>query len=98
MNVKEVLALYNQGTQYERAHGLAVEDWQLLVDCGDIKFYGRMSSDGRMALLMIFQAGKTGNWCGWMPNEEQANTLTNRFPPIYRKIIARNLHVSAVKQ
>lgn len=92
MNVSEVLSLYGKGTRYERVHGIKNSQWKLLEDFGDIKFYGSRKSDGTVTLLLIFQAGKSGNWCGWMPNEKQASILTKIFPKIYDDINDYNSH------
>lgn len=84
MNVEEVLAKYTKPTTYETEHGLAPRgSWVKLLDADDVKFYARDAHDWTKTLLIIFRAGITDNWCGWMINEQQARVMMNDFPGLY---------------
>lgn len=91
MNVEEVLAKYSQPTTYEVQKGVRRRsDWSLLLDAGDVKFYSRDAYDWTKTLLIVFRAGVTENWCGWMINEAQARAMMNDFPTLYARLNAVN--------
>lgn len=96
MNPMEVLALYNKPTGYEQENRIEIiKGWQFFRDAGDVKFYTRKKSDGSITLLIIFRAGTTDHWCGWMPNEGQFKTLHNLMPSIISTIEKANETVKA---
>ena len=82
-----MLAKYSNPTTYETQKGLQHKgSWQLVLDAGDVKFYSRDAHDWTKTLLIVFRAGVTDNWCGWMINEAQARTMMNDFPGVYRAL------------
>lgn len=87
MKVEEVLARYSAPSTYEKQMGLVpLSSWQLLEDHEDVKFYTREAGNKRVTLLVVFRAGLTENWCGWMINDSQAQVMRDFFPRIYRRI------------
>ena len=84
LNINEVLARYSEPTTYEKQNGLQHRSgWQLLRDHGDVKFFTRDAHDGTLTMLIIFRAGTTENWCGWMINEPQADVMKTVFGKLY---------------
>ncbi len=91
MNVEEVMRKYSAPTTYEREKGLQHQSgWKLVFDAGDVKFYDRSAHDWTKTLLIVFRAGTTDNWCGWMINESQAQSMIKDFPRLYQSMNSSN--------
>lgn len=91
MKVEEVLAKYSAPSTYEKQNGLVPKSsWKLLSDQGDVKFYTREAGNARLTLLIVFRAGLTENWCGWMINKDQARAMLEYFPALYLRLNMMN--------
>ena len=86
MNEIEVLNRYSSPTGYEVEKGISQKSWEILDDYGEIKFYFNRKSDGSITFLIIFRAGITDHWCGWMPSDKQCKIMIESFPMIYRQV------------
>jgi hypothetical protein len=98
MKIDEVLAKYSEPTTYEKEKGLQHKtNWFQVKDCGDIKFFTRDAHDDTLTLLIVFRAGTTDNWCGWMINDPQAKTMIQEFPKLYKIFESYNDRVRSRK-
>ena len=87
MNVDEVLKRYAAPTTFELSKGISyLKTWELELDAGDVKFFSALKSDHSITFLILFRAGITNNWCGWMINEAQASAMMQNFPHVYSRI------------
>jgi len=92
MNIEQVLARYSAPSTYEKENGLIPRStWKPFQEFSDIKFYVREAGNQRTTLLIVFRAGLTDNWCGWMINNIQAKVMIENFAEIYRAINLANV-------
>jgi hypothetical protein len=91
MNIEQVLARYSAPSTYEKENGLVPRStWKLFEGFPDVKFYVREAGNQRTTLLIVFRAGLTDNWCGWMINDVQATVMIHNFAAIYRAVNLAN--------
>jgi len=94
--VDQVLEYYSEGTHYERGHNIQKSnEWELIYNCGDTKFYSTIKSDGTKTLLLVLKH-KQG-WYGLIPSKEQFKALTETFPKIYKQVEEYNKDAKAGK-
>jgi hypothetical protein len=91
MDIEQVLARYSAPSTYEKKNDLTpTSTWKLFQGFPDVKFYVREAGNRRTTLLIVFRAGLTDNWCGWMINDIQATVMIQNFAAIYGAINLAN--------
>lgn len=91
MKIDDVLKIFCDPTEFERAHGIEAGPWQLLKDFEEIKFFTRRKTDDSVTLLLVFETRRgSGNFSGWIPSARQAYVLAEQFGFYYRLVDDQN--------
>jgi len=80
-----VLDYFNKRTIFERTYGIyESKQWELLEDCGEVKFYTKLKTDKSKTLLIVFKHNQ--GWYGLIATKKQIQILKDRLPELHNYI------------
>jgi len=74
-------------TAYEVQNEIrALGNFEVTVDCGDIKFLEGAKSDGTRTLCVMFQQGRSDVWFNIIPSRNQVEIFAEKLKPHYEEL------------